>query len=137
MDESTQTQFNGYALVEIMGHRRAAGFVTTEYIGASAFLRIVTPEVPPTRVTLEKDSYHDFTQLYAGSVIEISRPRAEILVGSASIYAITPIEEGEVLAHAPLTKTVIERAPRASIMGPAESQDDSDRLEPDDDEGPL
>lgn len=129
-EEQTQTQFNGYALVEIMGHRRAAGMVTTEYIGAAAFLRVVTPEVPATRITLDRDAWVDGTMAWKGSIVEVSRPRTEILIGSGSIYAISPIDEADVLQHAPTKQKVIVLAERKAIMGPAESQDDSDRREP-------
>ncbi len=133
MEEQTQTQFNGWALVEIMGHRRAAGMVTTEYIGSAAFLRIVTPEVPATQYTVDSDRWIDGCRVYEGSVMEVSRERSEILVGSSSIYAITPTTEADILRHAPVSHKVIQAAERKSIAGPAESQDDSDREEPEDD----
>lgn len=57
--EIKQSSFEGHALVELMGHRRHAGFVTTEHIGAAAFLKVVTDEVPATRYTLEKDAWID------------------------------------------------------------------------------
>lgn len=134
MEEQQQTTFNGWALVEIMGHRRAAGMVTTEFIGTAAMLKIVTPEVPPTEYTLETDAWLDGDRVYKGSRVEASRPRGEIWVGSGSVYALTPISEADVLAYAPVKHRVIERAQRAAIMGPAESQDDSNRNEPSDDD---
>jgi len=101
-----------------MGHRRAAGLVTTEYIGQAAFLRIVTPEIPPTTYTVETDRWIDGVFVYAGSVMEVSRKREEILVGTASIYAITPIEEADVLQHAPVQHKVIKAAERKQIAEP-------------------
>lgn len=115
MEEITQTRFEGWALVEIMGHRRAAGKVTTEYIGTAAFLRVVTPEVPPTRYTLGNDAWIDGRRVYAGSIIESSRERSEILVGSASIYAITPTTEEKILEYAPVQHKVIEMAEQKVI----------------------
>lgn len=133
MDEQTQTQFNGWALVEIMGHRRAVGMVTTEYIGTAALLKIVTPEVPATEYTLEKDAWIDGDRVYAGSRVEASRPRGEIWVGSGSIYALTPITEADVLAHAPVKHTVLERAQRAAIGPAPEVSPNTEPGEPDDD----
>lgn len=115
MSEVTQTRFEGWALVEIMGHRRAAGLVTTEYIGQAAFLRIVTPEVPPTTYTVETDRWIDSVLVYAGSVMEVSRKRTEILVGTASVYAITPIDEADLLQYAPAEHKVIKAAERKQI----------------------
>lgn len=120
MEEIKQTRYEGWALVEIMGHRRAAGQVTTEYIGQAAFLRIVTPEVPPTTYTVDSDRWIEGTRVYAGSVMECSREREEILVGSASIYAITPIKEEDVLSHAPLKHRVIQAADRKMLETPDE-----------------
>lgn len=128
MEEVTQTKFDGWALVEIMGHRRAAGKVTTEYIGTAAFLRIVTPEVPPTRYTLGNDAWIDGRRVYAGSIVESKRERAEILVGSGSVYAITPTTEDKILEHAPVEHTVIEMAERKMIdtaTGNTEDDDES------------
>jgi len=115
MEEIKQTRFEGWALVEIMGHRRAAGHVTTEYIGQAAFLRIVTPEVPPTTYTVDCDRWIDCARVYEGTVMECSREREEILVGSASVYAITPIKEADVLSHAPLKHRIVQAADRKML----------------------
>jgi hypothetical protein len=115
MEEQKQTTFEGLALVEIMGHRRAAGHVTTEYIGTAAFLRIVTPEVPPTEYTLERDTWIGGQFLCAGSVLRSSRERAEVLVGAGSVYAITPIKEEDLLSMASLRHEVITTVGRQSL----------------------
>ena len=120
MEEIKQTRFEGWALVEIMGHRRAAGHVTTEYIGQAAFLRVVTPEVPPTTYIVEVERWIEGAWLGVGSVMECSREREEILVGSASIYAITPIKEEDVLSHAPLKHRIIKAAERKMLETPDE-----------------
>jgi hypothetical protein len=130
MEEIIQTKFDGWALVEIMGHRRAAGQVTTEYIGTAAFLRIVTPEVPPTRYTLDKDAWLDGMRVYAGSIVESSRERAEILVGTGSIYAITPTTEEAILAYAPVTHKVIEMAERKMIADTQPEMEDESNESP-------
>ena len=124
MEELTQTKFTGWALVEIMGHRRAAGLVTTEYIGTAAFLRIVTPEVPPTQYTVDSDRWIDGCRVYAGSVMEASRERSEILVGSGSVYAITPTTEADILRHAPVSHKVIQAAERKLLDSFSTSDDD-------------
>jgi hypothetical protein len=55
----------GWAIVELMGHRRLAGHITEETIAGAAFLRLDIPCDPP------------ITQLYA----------------PASVYCITPTTE--------------------------------------------
>jgi len=41
-----QAKFEGWAVVEIMGHNREIGFVTTEYFGGPALFRVDQPEFP-------------------------------------------------------------------------------------------
>lgn len=121
MEEQKQTTFEGLALVEIMGHRRAAGHVTTEYIGTAAFFRVVTPEVPPTQYTLERDGWLNGSYVYAGSVVRSWRERSEILVGSGSVYAITPIKESDLMTMASLQHEVVTAAPRQSLSAAHEA----------------
>ena len=106
-EEIQQTKFEGWALVEVMGHRKAAGYVNTEFIGTAAFLRVVTPEIAASTVTLEQSQVINYIRYPAGTVLEVKRKRQEVLVGASSVYAITPIEESEVTLHAPLETTVI------------------------------
>lgn len=112
MDEQSQHKFEGWAKVEIMGHQTAVGMVKTVYFGPVAFLHVVTPEVPATRLTLEKDCWVDGGRAYAGSIVELSRESEETYVGTGSIYRLTPIKEEDVLKYAPLKQTVIELAER-------------------------
>jgi hypothetical protein len=58
-------KFEGWAILELMGHRRLAGYLTEATIGGGAFLRIDVPCDPPA------------TQFYAPS----------------AVYAITPTDE--------------------------------------------
>lgn len=43
-NEQQLASFEGYAIVEIMGHQKAAGYVTTQYFGGTAVFRVVQPE---------------------------------------------------------------------------------------------
>jgi hypothetical protein len=52
MIDQQQAKFEGYALVEIMGHQRVAGFVTTEYFGNVAVFHVVMPEVAAEEVEI-------------------------------------------------------------------------------------
>lgn len=61
----------GWAIVELLGHRRLAGYVSTEPIADVPFLRIATPTGTP----------------------EGGDPYTVTLVPPASIYAITPATE--------------------------------------------
>jgi hypothetical protein len=63
-----QDKFDCWANVEVMGHRRFAGKVTEQVIAGCGFVRIDVPQV---------DDRMAFTKL----------------IGTASIYAITPVSE--------------------------------------------
>ena len=38
--------FEGWAIVELFGHGKEAGFVKTEYYGSCAMFRVDVPELP-------------------------------------------------------------------------------------------
>lgn len=58
-----------HAIVEILGHKKLAGRVTQVAIGSAAMLRVDVPK------TAQRDAYTKY-------------------VGVASVYAMTPVEEG-------------------------------------------
>jgi len=64
-----KTQFDEWALVELMGHQRIAGRVTEAEIGGCKFVRVDVPESDDGRQPMTK------------------------FLGPASIYAITPMSE--------------------------------------------
>lgn len=61
--------FKQWAIIEIMGHQRYAGFVTEQSIGGASFVRVDVPENGAENPA--------FTKLF----------------GAGSIYAITPVAE--------------------------------------------
>jgi len=69
----TDEKFEAWCVVEIMGRKKFAGFVTEHVIGGSSFVRIDVPEI-----TLD-----DGTQL----------PAFTKLFGSSSIYCLSPCTE--------------------------------------------
>lgn len=137
-DANGQINFDGWAKVEIMGHRVAIGRVTTQHIGAAAFLRIVTPEIPATRYTLEKSAWIDGSLYGPGTVVETFRERREILVGTGSIYAITPMSEEQATQHAAANTRVIEaklQGMLASASNQAEEDEEDEEDKGDDEVG--
>lgn len=57
-------KFEQWAVVEIMGHKRFAGFVTEETIGGTPFVRVDVPEVTHNDTTLAA-----FTKLFGQGAI--------------------------------------------------------------------
>jgi hypothetical protein len=72
-------RFEQWAIVEVMGHRRFAGFVTEAAIGGASFVRVDIPEV------------------FCGGE---NLPAFTKLLGAASIYAISPCTEETARAFA-------------------------------------
>jgi hypothetical protein len=70
-DETTDTTFAGWVILELMGHRRLAGYLTEQEIAGEGFLRLDIPNGNPT------DGPAKATQFY--------RPGA--------VYCITPTSE--------------------------------------------
>lgn len=66
----SDVKFEHWAIVEVMGHSRYAGFVTEQAIGGSSFTRVDVPEV---------EGFPAFTKLF----------------GQGSIFCITPVGEQE------------------------------------------
>ncbi len=69
---SESQKFEQWAILEIMGHNRFAGFVSEQTIGGASFVRIDVPEVE-----LKGQTRPAFTKIF----------------GAASIYAISPVSE--------------------------------------------
>lgn len=126
MSEQQQAKFEGFAIVEIMGHQTAAGYVTTEYFGNVGVFRVVQQEQPAEELTLPRDGSFDGHYLYAGSKVRISRPRAECLIAVSSLYRLTPCTEDEANKSQPKTVEILERAERKVLASVADDDDDSD-----------
>ena len=68
MTVETQTKFEEWAIVDVMGHQRYVGKVTEQVIAGCGFVRVDIPETETTQAWTK-------------------------LVGTGSIYAITPVSE--------------------------------------------
>lgn len=94
MDELKQSQFNGWARVEVMGHQTHIGFVRTEAYGQAVMFRIDTPERPEREYILEEPEYVEGRWTPQGSkVLRAACPGLSVLVGAGSIYRIVPCSE--------------------------------------------
>lgn len=113
---TTETTFEEWALLEIMGHQRYAGRVSEQTVGGASFVRIDVPEC---------DGEAAFTKLF----------------GAGSIYCITPVSEQIARAIAKQSRKRpidvydlpsdmrpgIEQKPKCAICGktsPCECDDD-------------
>jgi hypothetical protein len=87
-------KFEGWALIELFGHRREAGFVTTQYFGDKAMFQVDVPEIPERVETLMRPEWTDTQLLPAGSVISREAiPGRTRLINPGAVYAMNPATE--------------------------------------------
>jgi hypothetical protein len=98
MMEQTST-FSGWALIELFGHQKEAGYVTTQYFGDKAIFQVDVPEIAEREEVLTRPEWGDGLYLSAGSVVSRSSiPGRTRLVSPGAIYAINPATEEAVKA---------------------------------------
>lgn len=115
-----QAKFEGWAILELMGHRREIGYVTTEHFGAASLFRVDSPSFEEREFELTRPQYFGNDQLapVGSKVKRAAIPAKSCLVGPGSIYALNPcteetarkaIEEG---IHRPLILLSIPERPQ-------------------------
>jgi hypothetical protein len=94
--ESQNATFEGWAVVELFGHTKETGFVTTRYFGGAAMFQIDIPELPERESTTTTAGYNhpEGGWLPCGSVVRKSAvPGRTRLVGPGAIYSLNPCTE--------------------------------------------
>lgn len=120
-----QAKFEGWAVVEIMGHQRHAGYCRTQAFGSAVLLEITSPEIPAFERVLDRSEWIDGRYEAKGCRVESKRMHQHVLVGMDSIYRITPCTEAEALGTLPLESVVTFRPERLQL---AEANDCSVEL---------
>lgn len=96
MDEN-QAKFEGWAIVELFGHQREAGFVTTQYYGNAAMFQLDVPELLEREYVLDKPEWGLEAMIPAGSTVKkeavVGRTR---LINPSAVYALNPCDEAAV-----------------------------------------
>jgi hypothetical protein len=97
-EETQQSQFKGWARVEVMGHQTHIGYVQTEVYGQTTMFRVDTPDLPEREYELKEPAYVEGRWTPAGAKVQrLARPGCSVLVGSGSIYRILPCDESAAL----------------------------------------
>jgi|SRR5208282_3701887 len=126
--EPKQSAFEGWAIVEIFGHQKAIGFVTTEAYGSACLFRVDTPELPEREYALTRPAYtatvDDPTSRQwtsAGAKVKrLASGASSQLLGPGSIYRLIPCTEAvareaiEELIPRPLI--LLEPAPKTAPL---------------------
>lgn len=137
MTENAAT-FEGWAVLEIFGHQRYAGFVTTEAFGQAVLFRVdVPPLAERERVTKHYGYDDDGKSIPPGSTVKEAAVQGYTkYFGPGAIYAMTPctqaVAEEAVEAMQSRKISIVSRAAEAQTQ-PAlrESFADDDRDEND------
>jgi hypothetical protein len=98
--EREQSNFEGWAVVNVLGHQQYAGHVTTEHFGQTVLFRVVTPAREPRTRIAEEGEYlgHDYAK--AGwRVTESAMPESVRYIGAGSIYSLEPKSQESVMAE--------------------------------------
>ncbi len=114
---TTVQKFEEWCVVEIMGHKKFAGFVSEQAVGGASFVRVDVPEV-----TTEK-----------GDVL----PSFSKLFGASSIYCLSPCTEATAKAFAAQMRTESfsrYEAPRLMAPAPASPYQATDEIDDDADD---
>lgn len=128
--ETQNSKFEGWAVVELFGHQKEFGFVTTQYFGTACLLQIDVPELVEREVTLSRPQYVDGDWTPAGAVIKKSAvPARTRMVGPGAVYSLNPCAEEVV-------RKMIDESSRdiAVVKLPDAKQLESGVTEPDEDE---
>lgn len=97
-EEVQQAKFEGWAIVEMMGHRVEIGFVTTQAFGPAVLFRVDTPGLLEREYTLTQPGYAevDGGRQWCPEGTKVKRqgtPARSCLVAPSSLYAINPCSE--------------------------------------------
>ncbi len=96
MDQQ-QTSFEGYAVLELMGHNQAYGFVTTCYFGGPALFRVDRPEIPKREYELKRAQWIGDVLAQPGTKVEREAvPGSTVFVGPQAVFRMTPCDEATV-----------------------------------------
>lgn len=91
MTDQKQAVFDGWAIVDVLGHQRYVGYVTTEAYGQAVLFRIDVPQLEARDRVTKRPGYIGDRYCPAGTTVQ-EGPVAGYtkLIGAGSIYAITP-----------------------------------------------
>ncbi len=137
--ESPQAKFEGWAVIELFGHQREAGYVTTEYFGSGALFRVEVPALPEREIITDRPQWLNDELVPTNSRVarEAVAGRTRFL-GPGSIYALNPCSEEACRkaldAMSPRTVKVIELAQERQLVGVTEESEDYEYDDSNDDE---
>lgn len=92
--EAEQNHLATWAVVELMGHQKEVGFVTTQYYGGACLFKIDVPDLPEREKTVTRPQWVGDTLVPAGTVIRLpAEPGRSRMVGVSAVYALNPCDQ--------------------------------------------
>lgn len=92
--DANQAKFEGWAVVELFGHQREAGFITTQYFGNAAMFQLDVPELPEREYVLERPEWGPNAMIPAGSTVKKEAVAGRTrLINPSAVYALNPCTE--------------------------------------------
>jgi hypothetical protein len=149
MTEQEQAKFEGWAIVDVLGHQRYVGYVRTETYGQAVMFRVDVPELPEREYELPSPAYVEVgrgSQQWCPVGTKVKRPATAgytKLIGAGSIYSISPCDEKAAMvaveaAQRPAIKLISLPENQKALAAGREEQgfepddEDSDLSQPDD-----
>lgn len=129
---SENAKFEGWAVVEVFGHQRYAGFVSTEAFGQAVLFRVdVPPLAERERVTKHYGYDDDGNSMPPGSTVKEAAVQGYTkYFGPGAIYAMTPCTQEaaeEAVASMQSRKvSIVSIAPNAATLPPHQDDDDDE-----------
>jgi len=125
-----QARFDGWAIVEVFGHQRYAGYVTTQAFGQAVMFRVDVPPLDERERITKHFEYVDGVSVPPGSTVkENAVPGYTKLFGVGAIYGLTPCtQEAAVLAVAGMQARRLQVVSLAPERGLAADRFDDARL---------
>ncbi len=139
--EQQTAKFDGWAVLEVFGHQRFAGYVTTEAYGQAVLFRIDVPELKARARTTKSPGYCNGDYCPAGTVVQEGAVAGYTkLFGAGAIYAITPCTEAaaleavEEMQRRPVMKLTLPERPALPASGVIKDGAYLDPVEDDEDD---
>ena len=141
MEEQT-SKFEGWAVVEMFGHSREVGYVTTDYFGSGALFRVEVPALPEREVVLIRPEWVGDEMAGAGSKIRRGAVEGRTrFIGPGAVYAMNPCSQDaafsalEAMSHREVKVVELVTAKKLATTLPGEDEYEPDYGDDDDDYG--
>jgi len=136
IESTPAAQFEGWAILEIFGHQKYAGYVSTQTFGPAVMFRLDVPALEEREKITERPSYSGMTYVPAGSTVKLEAVQGYTkLFGVGAIYCMSPCTKETALAavesiqERPLMVIKLAEKPARQLPGPVVEDPDSDEID--------